>query len=562
MPIIQEMEADKSWIEHFNVQEKDLNQWQKQMPKGQSLLQYALEAAKIEQNAYLDWATAHFQLPQIKDQFFMQPLDFELWQKAKDWHAWRGDLFPISEWNGILYIACYTPDPHLKLPQPHVFVLGSVGGLKMGWDQIQSMKSILSHSPEIAPTPAPELEPTPEVPSEISAPEGLSIQLDPTLSAPANPENILQFDPPPPPPEDEGAIEGPEGINLQVEDFSFNFEMPSGLSDALETSSQSAEPSADAPLGLSVSLKPSEANESTDRPLDLSGGSVPDFNFEAENLIASEEPSAPDAVASVAQPSEPPPSPPPPPQATYEASNEEEIKVAAPAPSTPPAPEKAPAPSASTPTPSPGKVWPIEEVAKSLSQNAGVAPLSRSTDFERLQVKRTEPFHCRSVQPSEIESARSELGQCQTTEEIAATCFRQMSKYFDQNLFFVFRQEHLIPWRWSGNWSIDENTKPEPIALVEPSLFRIAYQSNLPYHGYCVPSSVNDAFFALWRHGELPAHATLIPVRMDGKLIAMVLGLAKEKKADTEYRYSLRLMEDLADRISQAYKRIQLRKAS
>lgn len=97
-----------------------------------------------------------------------------------------------------------------------------------------------------------------------------------------------------------------------------------------------------------------------------------------------------------------------------------------------------------------------------------------------------------------------------------------------------------------GNWSPTESSVQMPIHLEEPSIFRIAVRTRLPYHGYVVPSETNEKFFQSWGLVGWPEHVTLVPIKENKKVFGVLLCLGA-KSANTPE--ALHMVEETAQQL-------------
>jgi hypothetical protein len=79
-----------------------------------------------------------------------------------------------------------------------------------------------------------------------------------------------------------------------------------------------------------------------------------------------------------------------------------------------------------------------------------------------------------------------------------------------------------------GNWSPKPDAIKQLLSLDEPSIFRIATRTKLPYHGYVVPSEANEKFFQNWGIKEWPDHVTLAPIKDGKKVLGLLLGVGSK----------------------------------
>lgn len=142
---------------------------------------------------------------------------------------------------------------------------------------------------------------------------------------------------------------------------------------------------------------------------------------------------------------------------------------------------------------------------------------------------------------------------CATFEEATDLAFLNMKSHFEKSLMLVFQAGQLRPWRWTGTVQPVSKTKPAPIDLNGPSIFRIPFKTGLPYHGYVTPNGVNTAFFTAFNGGVTPKHVTIMPLMVSGRITGMIMGITENA---IDLRTSLRQMENIAENLSQAFSNI------
>ncbi len=111
----------QSWVESFNFTKEQIEQWTQQLPKGKSVVRWALENNKIPAEMFLLWAKKNYQLPVLNDTF----TDLKTATEIKDRYSniWPDHVAPIKEWDGTLFLACLEPVEGFKSPQNHQWVL-------------------------------------------------------------------------------------------------------------------------------------------------------------------------------------------------------------------------------------------------------------------------------------------------------------------------------------------------------------------------------------------------------------------------------------------------------
>jgi hypothetical protein len=162
-----------------------------------------------------------------------------------------------------------------------------------------------------------------------------------------------------------------------------------------------------------------------------------------------------------------------------------------------------------------------------------------------------------SVVPNSVSSIPLET--CATYDALGVAAIGNILKNFEQGVILMFQGGELRPWKWTEQLLSVKGDSPDAIPLDPPSIFRIAFRTCLPYHGYVIPNPTNSAFFNAFNRGILPTHTTVIPVLINGEIVGMLMGLSNEK---VDYKASLIAMEKLASDFGTNLDRMRARKAA
>src|SRR5687768_463953 len=103
------MNSNFVWSQHFPVPEADIQTWHNEASEKKSLLLWCMEKGTIEPHEFLNWARDNYRVPSVGTQFFNTNKNTSFWAKIKDQAAWSEEIVPISEWDGVLYVACLEP---------------------------------------------------------------------------------------------------------------------------------------------------------------------------------------------------------------------------------------------------------------------------------------------------------------------------------------------------------------------------------------------------------------------------------------------------------------------
>lgn len=114
---------------------------------GQNPLIAIFQQGLISENDYLNWAQSTFELPILKNSYFLDHAgDGGFWTKWQSKYAWQVDCLPVCEWDGTLFVACLEPK-EFSADMNVVCLLTSVTGLQMRWNQYQNSAQLQEETP-------------------------------------------------------------------------------------------------------------------------------------------------------------------------------------------------------------------------------------------------------------------------------------------------------------------------------------------------------------------------------------------------------------------------------
>ncbi|MCM2280932.1 MAG: hypothetical protein NDI61_03700 [Bdellovibrionaceae bacterium] len=503
------MSGKTDWMEKFRVTETNLEKWRNEAGPNEDLLRWCLLNGKITESDYLQWACEHYELPTVEAQFFSLPPDTDFWEKIRTSGPWSPSLIPLHEWQGMLLVACVSPDPQARVLQPHRFVLSSARALDMLW---KTLNHNLDHTTRAG----------------LAATTSVTIPLNATVSPEKVPDGIASISPTAAPSVAEAPVAAaPDGFVLK--DL---FANESQVQEPV-TEDVTAGPPADAPDGLGG--LGDLINVSRDLP---HFGDTTGSGAESLNSLNFDVPATTPATALASHQESPPPPP------------EELTPIPTPPSFQPPPVDVAPVaakaqPSAKLP---PVVVPPPIEPAAPVAKPTPAA--SNRTALDMSQMGQT--AHVGT-------SSATDFAQCANLDDVTAVAFKKMQPVFQKSLILVFQSGQLRPWKWSSGVSHAGKSKASAIQLEEPSIFKIVYSTALPYHGYVVTNPTNNAFFAEFNGGTVPAHVTIMPILVNGQIAGMLMGMTD---AQINLKATLRQMEALTDDVSRALTRIRSAKVA
>lgn len=210
------------WAEALNINAKKVNEWSVLAPDGVPLIVWLLQEGHVPADAYLRWASEHYEMPVLNPAYFSEAFDPKAARNIQadvqdEWRPWH---FPVEQWDGLTLVTCVEP-PTMK-PAGHVrYVLADANVLAANWSKLTEMatesvilqmdKSVVMAQDEAPPQDEAAPPPIPDVPIGFNENTGtkpfkLNLDLSADLfgakaenSAPAIPEPMPEPEPVPEP---------------------------------------------------------------------------------------------------------------------------------------------------------------------------------------------------------------------------------------------------------------------------------------------------------------------------------------------------------------------------
>lgn len=555
------MNSKAIWAESLGLSQDQLNQMEAVIPEGTSLISWCLDNKIIDAEKYLDWARNYYQLPSVQAEMGNNPPPLELMGQYRKPH-WPDHIYPLSFWENTLYLGCLEPCPEINLEIPHQWLLlpfsvihswktGITPALEIsisksensvyesvGAEAPTTISSVSQLPEEEVPTPiVPEnsgefVAPLPEmtVVTEVSYPAIAPIAPEPV--AVAEPAPAASSEPPPAPTLTPPALPKAPGAR------------PAPLTPTKLSAPTPAVPKA-APIVPPSAPPPPPARSSQETPRPTATGLKPKV------------PSAPSGILT-------------------KFSNPIGKNTPTPAPGTAPRPSTpgAPQPLKAVPTPKinsvQGLVSKSSAHADSLTQSLKTPTPIKKVSFNDGQSQIIKTFtgtptaskvmklktveiadEDKSLSKKSAVKSRPEeslnpnqlamvllsddlliknANEVKTLVDIPYYALGKMREHFDKTMILMFMKGQLSVWRWDERWNYRQG-QSQAVDLTQRSLFKIVFDTKLPYHGYIVSSPVNDAFFKTWNLGALPEHITVTPLNVNNKLLGMFLGVTTKAKS-------------------------------
>jgi hypothetical protein len=537
------MEILPPWATALKVSLGHIQSWMREGAPAYALLEWCLDHGKIKETEYLIWAKEYYSLPVVKTDFFEQPVPEDLFNQKKSAY-WKDSLFPVAEWDGVLFVACLEPPPARPIIEPLQYLLVPRSLQKIWWQAMNKPAATVADLPVLVTEKKTSL---PETFSEDSSFE-LTFELEDSVSdvpvppvaeiptASASEETSftgitltaetvgaeVKIEHNPPPEISDAPVEVteiPMGLNFSAEDTSTSFKkrdeftLSEFLKENPDENTVTVTPPTDVPLGLNLELGPSVA------PQDFSLEALtpnPPTNATEKTSVGSlslQLPADEAASAPAMKPLPPIVAPPPPPPLMV----------------TPPPPAPLTPPSIAMPPPPPTGLAPLTPPGPPPMTTMAPPPLPSSMTPPSISVTPPPPpGPIQSAPPPRMATVETIRPPVPAGTRVGApmqhvnNSFQKMREHFEQCMVLVYKDEQLVPQQWDDMWILSNNAPPV-IDLSTPSIFKIVVDTKGPYHGYVAPSPVNDAFFTSWNKGRYPEHVTIIPLLLNNEVIGMLL---------------------------------------
>jgi hypothetical protein len=178
------------WAAALNISPDTFREWCQNLPSPELALPWALENGKLDEQAYLAWASREYLLPLVRPDFYKKPPPLELWKKYFS-GMWGPTALPLYEWSGTLVVGVLEPKPY-TLPDVVVqLTLAPLSAQRAWWAEYAKMATVRTTMVAATPTAtaATLVAPKPAARAAVAAP--------PVVVAPATAAPTKTFVPPP-----------------------------------------------------------------------------------------------------------------------------------------------------------------------------------------------------------------------------------------------------------------------------------------------------------------------------------------------------------------------------
>jgi len=529
------MAANKNWVQAFNIPDKDLSSWNQQLPVGCSLTTWCLQNKKIPAKEYLEWAKNEYKLPLLNSNFFTKQADEKLWLSIQTVANWSGEMFPIGQWDGTIYVACLEPHPETKWSFNVCYVLANPDDMFSYWSRLQN---VVAESSAPAAEPVTVAEPPAAAPVPAAAPAPAAA---PTPPAPQKEPQVAQAEPDAPPPitvapKTEATTSAPEELstpdsfqlNVEPAPATPKIEMPSlvvpNQKPVTGTPEVPAGMTPEVPAGIAPEVPAGMAPEV---PAGMTPAVPAGVTPEVPAGMAPEVPAgmAPEVPAGMA-PEVPAGMTPEVPAGINSSLNEDSIS----------------------------SISADDTPASDLGNVAASVP---TVETERPQQKEVErPAYdvnenWEPLTPEVMENIKQEMTlHAAGLDQI----FEEAHTKFNSLMVLTLSKKGLRPWFHDGTWNPRHESAREIIDMSAPSIFRIVQKSLQPFHGPISSNPINDLFFKRWGYAKCPMHVTVTVIAYDSSPVALVLFTGDKNSSSMQ---ALNFAEKVTEKLKIVLEKIQ-----
>lgn len=449
--------SSSTWREHFKDRLAGL-----QTPEMGSELAHALREGLIDEDEYLDWASRATLMPVLGRSFFSEQTPApQLLGKIS--YTWSEECFPVSEWDGLLIVACLEKPASFPTEHPAIFILAPLKEMCEWWPKMQEG----AESGEQA-------EPG-------GMPEGFAMPAENTPSAPKldfSNLSVVQSPPTEPTPTAEPPAAAAQAKSPADEDTILR----PAPSTAAKSSPSILKPTAPAAGPAATDQgKPAPSVTTPAAPVAPTPAATPKVSLK---------PTAPAATSAAA------------------AAPTASVTASATATASKPVASKPAVADANSP------LNDDYTVTRAISSGAESPP-------QPMPVKTT----VAPPLTTEKNTLASLLNSKPEVRPAAERVLSYMRPHFDKVMMLSLtdKKDAFYPALWNETFVGIVNIQKIP--LHSASLFKIVQITEKPYHGYVVASPANESFFTTWTSGEMPAHVTCVPIFFQGVLYGAFLGI-------------------------------------
>ena len=143
------------WVAALKIKEEEYLEWISIFPSTEFVLSWAIESKRVDETAYLKWATSFYKLPVLKPNFFQKnPPPVEVWKKYAQ-GPWSPTVLPLYEYKETLFVGVLEPKNFTVADGVKVQLVLSPSTLQSPWWSLFThvRKEVLPVRPPAPPAP-------------------------------------------------------------------------------------------------------------------------------------------------------------------------------------------------------------------------------------------------------------------------------------------------------------------------------------------------------------------------------------------------------------------------
>ena len=146
-------------------------------------------------------------------------------------------------------------------------------------------------------------------------------------------------------------------------------------------------------------------------------------------------------------------------------------------------------------------------------------------------------------------------------KELVAYMFGHLKSDYKKMMWLeVDSKGAFFPQYIFGDWSIMASAWETPIDLTHPNIFKVAFQSRLPFHGEIHGNPSNNAYWKGWTGGQQPSFASIFPLLVGEELMGFMACFEPAQGFDE--RGSLKKLENLVSLCQKSWPHPEVSKAA
>ena len=479
---------NSQWIKKWSLSRDDF----KDLPSGEKALVWALKKGKVDETAYIHWAKKHYKCPTIQKSFFDKSVDFNLLEKFSGIYPWNFDCYPVHVWKGRVLVACLEPPEKLKTNSKFCFAIAPFSAMDKAWrgyhkkersKSVSEMDSSFDEITEDVPVLGKDsgkknvVSPVPGTGAAKGKKSGIS-QVPKTVSETDSSFDEITEDVPilgkdsgkkksvVSPVPGTGAEKKPGASQVPKTASEIDFDFSS--SEEITNASVSDEVSEEKKPGASQVSK-------TASEIDFDFSSSEEITNASVSGEVSEEKKP--GVSQVSKPAS---------EIDFDFSSSEEITNASVSGEV--SKEKKPV---------------VLKVSKSESVKEDKSKTSPSSQTS---------FPSKFVITDQDLFAATDINKCKNLKQIISYIFYYLKEDYKKLMFVECAANgQYLPRFVYGSWHMTDLAWKTSVNVTDPNIFRIVYNSKLPFHGTVVDNEFNKRYYQWWTNNKRPDFATIYP---------------------------------------------------